>query len=63
MVYQDEITVTTDGNGHMHQLDQEVAGIVRRSGIRVGLVHLFHVGSTGAIGVIEFEPGFRTRFA
>ena len=57
MVYQDEITVTTNGNGHMHQLDQKVAGIVQQSGVRVGLVHLFHVGSTGAIGVIEFEPG------
>ncbi|HEU5116631.1 MAG TPA: secondary thiamine-phosphate synthase enzyme YjbQ, partial [Isosphaeraceae bacterium] len=27
--------------------------------VRVGLVHVFHVGSTAALGAIEFEPGLR----
>ena len=41
----------------MQDLTGEVAGIVRASGVRSGLVHIFNVGSTGAIGTIEFEPG------
>ena len=27
------------------------------SGIRTGVAHLVNVGSTGALGMIEFEPG------
>ena len=29
------------------------------SGLRLGIVHIFNVGSTAAIGTIEFEPGLR----
>jgi len=31
--------------------------VVVQSGVRTGMVHVFNVGSTGAIGAIEFEPG------
>ena len=31
--------------------------MVVQSQIKVGLAHLFHVGSTAALGAIEFEPG------
>jgi secondary thiamine-phosphate synthase enzyme len=41
----------------MHDITGKVAEIVRVSGIQVGTVHVFNVGSTGAIGTIEFEPG------
>jgi secondary thiamine-phosphate synthase enzyme len=41
----------------MRDLTPEVARIVGESAIRNGLAHLFHVGSTGALGTIEFEPG------
>ncbi len=41
----------------MHDLTGEVAGAVARSQIRTGLVQVFNVGSTGAVGTIEFEPG------
>jgi len=41
----------------MHDLTSEVADIVQTSGVRNGLVHIFNVGSTGAVGTIEFEPG------
>ena len=41
----------------MHDLTDEVLAIVRRSGIQTGTVHVFNVGSTAAIGTIEFEPG------
>src|SRR5207253_11081186 len=33
--------------------------IVAESGIQAGIVHVFVVGSTAAVGTIEFEPGLR----
>jgi secondary thiamine-phosphate synthase enzyme len=57
MVYQSEIHVQTAGHGEMHNLTQEVARIASESGLRAGLVQVFNVGSTGAVGTIEFEPG------
>ena len=41
----------------MHRLDDEVESIVGRSGIKRGLVHVFNVGSTAAVGMLELEPG------
>lgn len=41
----------------MHDLTGAVASIVKSKRIRVGLVNVFHIGSTAAIGTIEFEPG------
>ena len=43
----------------MHDLTGEVAGVVAASGVRTGVVHVFNVGSTAAVGTIEFEPGLR----
>ena len=43
----------------MHELTDEVAQIVTASRIRTGVVNVFNVGSTGAIGTIEFEPGLQ----
>ena len=59
MVYQKEITIRTRNHGEMHDLTREVNRIVADSGIRTGIVHIFNVGSTAAIGTIEFEPGLR----
>jgi secondary thiamine-phosphate synthase enzyme len=36
-----------------------VAEIVAASGIQRGTVQVFNVGSTGAVGTIEFEPGLQ----
>ncbi len=41
----------------MHDLTREVAGLVHESRIRAGIVQLFNVGSTAALGTIEYEPG------
>ena len=57
MVYQEQIFLSTQGHGQMHDLTVAVSRIVQKSGIQAGLVNVFNVGSTGAIGAIEFEPG------
>jgi secondary thiamine-phosphate synthase enzyme len=57
MIYQREIQFSTKQHREMRDLTAEVARIVADSKIRAGLVQLFHVGSTGALGAIEFEPG------
>ncbi len=59
MVYQREIQVQTGGHRDMHDLTAEVGRIVRESGVRSGVAHILNVGSTGAVGTIEFEPGLQ----
>ncbi len=59
MIYQRDIQLQTTGHRQMHDLTDDVAQIVSDSGIRTGIVHIFNVGSTGAIGTIEFEPGLQ----
>lgn len=59
MVYQDEIHLSTEGNGDMHNLTGAVRDFVVSSGIDAGIVHVFNIGSTGAVGTIEFEPGLQ----
>ncbi len=57
MVFQEQFSVATAGHGDMHDLTEQVAAVVARSKVRAGLVHVFNVGSTAALGTIEFEPG------
>ena len=57
MVYQETIAVATKGHGDMHDLTKKVSQIVAASGMKTGIAHIFNVGSTGAVGVVEFEPG------
>src|SRR5262245_9169198 len=59
MVFQDKIRLRTPGHGDMQDLTDAVNAVVGRSGIETGLAHVFCVGSTAAIGTIEFEPGLR----
>jgi secondary thiamine-phosphate synthase enzyme len=59
MVFQEQLAVATRGHSDMHDLTEEVAAVVKRSQIRTGLAHIFQVGSTAAVGLIEFEPGLR----
>lgn len=49
----------TRGHRDMQDLTDQVAAIVERSGIQTGLAHVFNIGSTGALGTIEFEPGLQ----
>ena len=57
MIYQQQIEIETSGHRHMQNLTEEVTRIVNKSRIRSGLAQIFNVGSTGAIGTIESEPG------
>jgi secondary thiamine-phosphate synthase enzyme len=59
MSYQQRISVSTKGHGDMHDLTEQVVAVVNSSGIRTGTVHVFNVGSTAALGTIEFEPGLQ----
>ena len=59
MVFQEQVSLSTKGHGDMHDLTDRVCSVVARSKIRTGIVHVFTVGSTAAVGTIEFEPGLR----
>ena len=59
MTYQREIQIQTMGHGGMHNLTEEVVRAVSASGVRTGVANVFNVGSTAAIGTIEFEPGLQ----
>lgn len=59
MTYQRQITVNTSGHRDIHDITEDVASIVKESGVKTGVVHVFNVGSTAAIGTIEFEPGLQ----
>jgi secondary thiamine-phosphate synthase enzyme len=43
----------------MHDITAHVAAAVADSRIKTGTVNVFNVGSTAAIGAIEFEPGLK----
>lgn len=51
--------IATTGHGDMHDLTTRVAEVIRAAGIETGLVNVHVVGSTGAIGTIEYEPGLQ----
>ena len=57
--YQDRIEISTAGHRDMHDLTEAVTTIVRASDVETGLAHVHNVGSTGAVGTIEFEPGLQ----
>jgi len=59
MVHQDRITIATSGHGDIHDITEQVSRITSESGVKTGTVHVFNIGSTGAIGTIEFEPGLQ----
>ena len=57
MAHQSELHVETSGHRDMHDLTADLARVVGESKVRRGLVQLFNIGSTAALGTIEFEPG------
>ena len=59
MTHQQQIAIRTASHGHMHDLTPGIAEIVSASGIKTGTVNVFNVGSTAAVGAIEFEGGLQ----
>ena len=57
MVHQERFTIQTRGHRHMHDVTGQVAKAVEQSKVRTGVAHVFAVGSTAAVSVVEFEPG------
>jgi secondary thiamine-phosphate synthase enzyme len=57
MVLHEPLDVRTRGHRDMHDLTENVQAVVAKAGVRQGLAHVFVVGSTAAVGAIEFEPG------
>jgi secondary thiamine-phosphate synthase enzyme len=53
------MSISTSGHGDMHNITEQVAQVVRATGVKTGIAHVFNVGSTGAVGTIEFDPGLR----
>jgi secondary thiamine-phosphate synthase enzyme len=56
-VYRDKIRVKTRGLCSIHDITDDVAGVVSASMIGQGICVVAAVGSTAAIGTIEYEPG------
>lgn len=59
MSYQQQISVNTKDHGDMQDLTERVAMVVSSSGVKTGTANVFNIGSTAAVGTIEFEPGLR----
>jgi secondary thiamine-phosphate synthase enzyme len=59
MTFQRQISLRTSGHGDMHDLTGQVSAVVAASGVQAGLANIFNVGSTAAVGTIEFEPGLK----
>jgi secondary thiamine-phosphate synthase enzyme len=57
MVYQEEITVATHGEGDIIDITPAVRRCVAASGTVTGACTLFLVGSTAALTTIEYEDG------
>jgi secondary thiamine-phosphate synthase enzyme len=57
MVYAKHLKFQTRGHHDVQDITEHVGKIVGTSGVKTGLVHIFNIGSTAAIGAIEAEPG------
>jgi len=59
MVHQEQLSFDTTGHRQMDDLTDRITVIVGRSGVKTGMVQVFCVGSTAAVGAMEFEPGLQ----
>lgn len=57
MVFQESIRLETRGHGDIHDITAAVADLVAKSAVKTGTATIFNVGSTGAVGTLECEPG------
>ena len=57
MVATQNFQISTNGQGDVRDVTQQVGDAVSRSGVRSGIVTVFAVGSTAGMTTIEFEAG------
>jgi len=57
--YTEELTIRTKGPFDIVNITGLVEEVVKRSGIRNGLAHVFAPHATGVLALIEDEPGLR----
>ena len=57
MVKTDKISLSSKGFTEMFDITQKVDKLVKKSGIKDGIVTVFVPGSTGGITTIEYESG------
>jgi secondary thiamine-phosphate synthase enzyme len=51
------LRMDTRGNGHIVDITDGVASVIRTTGVDRGIVSVFVTGSTAAITTMEYEPG------
>lgn len=51
------VELDTPGHGHITGITDQVAALLRTSGLSAGTATVFAPGATGAITTLEFEPG------
>ena len=56
MVYGEFLQLKTKGFSDIIDVTHQVQGVVSKSGITGGIVHIFVTGSTGSVSTIEYEP-------
>jgi len=56
-MFRKTISVTSQREGDILDITKDVRDVVRESGVRNGILHLFVQHSTAALTTIEFEPG------
>ena len=57
MISTGNIHLSTKGHADLHDVTEDVANLVRQSGMKAGIVTIFTPSSTSALTTIEFEPG------
>ncbi len=57
MIFHDIIKATTNGEGDILDVSEQVRALVRESSVTTGVVTCFVQGSTAALTTIESEPG------
>lgn len=55
-VYRQDLNISTRSGG-LTDISADINAIIARSGVTVGICHIFNQGSTGIVGSMEFEPG------
>jgi secondary thiamine-phosphate synthase enzyme len=61
-VHAETISFRTAGEGEIPNITDDVEKIVSRSGVNTGIVSCSVAGATGALTVIEYEPGLLEDF-